>query len=167
MMSKPQTARERLLRARQALQRSEECQGVRSYSQQHLQDGISAGTYEVGSESAFITSAWKMLWQDHYWVAVAGVSDLGWEAISQLGIDLRRAVILECDATHYPTVLATVLEGFEVVIVGDITLSAAQQRVLAARARQLERYILTSHRWPLVSVPFPPFASTTGWRQEA
>ncbi len=157
-MTTSHISRQRLLLARQALQTSEATQGVRSYEHQQYVDGLQPGIYEVGTQLSNLVGAWQTLWKDHWWAAVMGVKNLGWEALQTVGIDLRRTAVLVYDNDQAAEVLATAVEGFQLLLVGDVQVKSAHQKVLAARARQLERFVLTTHRWPMISSVFPNYS---------
>lgn len=110
-----------------------------------------AGVYEVGGSVARLVSAMTAVRSAESWMAMIGVVDFGWEAAERAGVDLRRVVIVNSDPLQAPAVISTLLEGFEVAVVGDVALSLPQQRTIAARARMLDRFVLTVRSWPLCS----------------
>lgn len=155
----------RLQLARSALQLVEGDQGVRSYAHRSLQEeSLKAGVYEVREEIPALLTALTTLFTDESWVALAGIDNIGWEAAQAAGIDLCRVVEVDSTSGQIAPVLATLVEGFDVMIVGAIKLSLPQQRTLAARARTLNRIILTTSNWPLSSSLFPGLeAQATRW----
>lgn len=147
----------RLQRARLVLQQTEDSQGVCSYRRRTLtRKEFVPGVYEVGTRVLHMTTALGITLQtESSWAALVGVKNIGWEALADTGTDLRRVVAIECSPELVAPVLSTLLEGFDVVAVGRVSLSLPQQRTLAARARLLERTILTAGAWPLCSAVFP------------
>lgn len=165
-------ARLRLVKARQALSAVEETQGVRSYAQRTFGTHMAAtgsalpcrGVFTVGAATEALVKAVQSVFTDQAWVAVVGVGDLGWEAAQNVGWDLRRVAVVECPAPQGATVLSTLLEGFDVLVAGDLSLSGAEQRTIAARARTLDRLILTKHRWVVSSGNFDESGQFSGER---
>lgn len=154
----------RLARARSALQKVEGRQGVRSYSRCTLMGPILSGVYEATGGAALLLTAMKEVFTDQSWMVLVGVTNFGWEAAQRSGIDLRRVIEVRCPPTQAAQVLSTLLEGFEVLVVGDIELTFPQQRTLTARARMLDRFILTTRYWPAVSSRMPTMDVVRGER---
>lgn len=72
------------------------------------------------------------------WVAAAGLSCLGLAAAERLGLSLERLVAVpELGQQQWPTVVATLVEGFDVVLAGPPgALKLADARRLVARLRE-------------------------------
>jgi len=71
------------------------------------------------------------------WAAFVGLPELGWAAAEELGVDLSRVVVVRPTASARPTVVAALLDAFDVVVVGfDGAPGAVEARRLAARARE-------------------------------
>lgn len=145
----------RLTKARAALRIVEEECGVKSYA--HRSFGsvsntssdplVQRGVFSIGTRIESIVTTVGTFFDQPVWVAVLGISDLGWEAAANAGWDLKRVVVIHCDASQNATVLATLLEGFDVLVVGHLVLRPSEQKVIAARARSLDRLVLTSYGW--------------------
>ena len=87
-------------------------------------------------------------------MAVVAVPDIGWEAAQKLGIDPRRVVVISHPQEQSQKVVAAVVEGFDVVVLGEVAVGPREQRALAGRARKLNTTILTMWPWQTVSKPF-------------
>ena len=113
-----------------------------------LATDLSPGVYQVPSTVPALAYALQQSLAAGGWGAVSGVTNMGWEALAKLGIDLAQLVILQCPPQQVAAILGIALEGFDVVVTGDGGISYAQQRALAARARGLGRVIVTTQVWP-------------------
>lgn len=83
------------------------------------------------------------------WVAVVGLPEVGVLAAHHLGLVLERVVLVPSPGPDGPVVLAALLDGFDVVVVGpEVPLSAADQRRLGARARERSAVLLPTGAWP-------------------
>jgi hypothetical protein len=71
------------------------------------------------------------------WVACVGTDELGWAAAAEAGVELSRLVVVRTPAESWATVLAALVDAFDVVVCGlDRVPSAAEARRLQARARE-------------------------------
>ncbi|WP_157546703.1 hypothetical protein [Hamadaea tsunoensis] len=70
------------------------------------------------------------------WCAVVGVPALGLLAASELGIALDRFAVVPHPGPEWPAVAATLLDGFDLVVVSVKDIAASVCAQLAARARQ-------------------------------
>ena len=72
------------------------------------------------------------------WAASVGLSSLGLAAAERLGMPLERLVVVaELEQGQWPTVVATLVEGFDVILAGSPTaLRPADARRLIARLRE-------------------------------
>lgn len=83
------------------------------------------------------------------WVAVVGLPGVGVLAAHELGLALDRMVLVPDPGADGPTVVAALLDGVDVVVVGPRTaLSDADRRRLAARARERSAVLLPTTPWP-------------------
>lgn len=83
------------------------------------------------------------------WVVVVGLPEVGVLAAHHLGLVLDRVVLVPSPGPDAPVVLAALLDGFDVVVVGpEVPLSAADQRRLGARARERSAVLLPTGTWP-------------------
>lgn len=89
------------------------------------------------------------------WVACVGSEELGWAAADELGIDLRRLVVVQPPEQAAAEVLAALVDAVDVVVWGARpALSHSAARRLHARARE---------RGAALVVVDPRRSSRTGW----
>lgn len=81
------------------------------------------------------------------WVAMVGLPRVGVLAAHQTGLDLERLVLVPTPGPDGPTVVAALLDGVDVVVVGDVALTDADRRRLSARARERGAVLLATGRW--------------------
>lgn len=82
------------------------------------------------------------------WVAIAGYPEIGLLAAARLGADLSRITLVPDLGVGGPQVLAALLDGFELVVIGPaVVLSASEQRLLRARARMRSSAIISTVTW--------------------
>ncbi len=82
------------------------------------------------------------------WVALVGLPGVGVLAAAQLGLDLDRVVLVPAPGPDGPTVVAALLDGVDVVVVGDVALGDGDRRRLSARARERGAVLLSTEVWP-------------------
>lgn len=82
------------------------------------------------------------------WVALVGLPGVGVLAAAQLGLDLDRVVLVPAPGPDGPTVVAALLDGVDVVVVGDVALGDGDRRRLSARARERGAVLLSTEAWP-------------------
>lgn len=82
------------------------------------------------------------------WVALVGLSRVGVLAAHQLGLDLEKVVLVPAPGPDGPVVVAALLDGVGLVVVGDVALSDADRRRLSARARERGAVLLSTASWP-------------------
>ncbi|WP_251151319.1 hypothetical protein [Cellulosimicrobium sp. Marseille-Q4280] len=154
--------------ARAALRRAELRTGVQSVAQPvpdvedrprplaALLDGgtLPAGAVSVvaGSTSLLLALA-AMSQGSSDWVAFTGMPDLGLLAAADAGLDLDRVALVPQVRTEGATVVAALLDGFALVVVGDaVALTRAEQRRLLARARERGAALVTTTAWEQAAV---------------
>jgi len=82
------------------------------------------------------------------WCAVMGMPALGAQAAAELGVDLRRLVLVPDPGTEWATVTAALLDGLDIVVVRPPGPVAARlTRRLAARARQRGSVLVPYGDW--------------------
>lgn len=82
------------------------------------------------------------------WVAVVGLPEVGVLAAHHLGLVLERVVLVPAPGPDAPTVLAALLDGVDVVVVGPrAALSPSDRRRLSARARERQSVLLPTTDW--------------------
>lgn len=83
------------------------------------------------------------------WVALVGLPGVGVLAAHQLGLDLDRVVLVPAPGPDGPTVVAALLDGVDVVVVGpQVALGDGDRRRLSARARERSAVLLPTTPWP-------------------
>lgn len=116
---------DRLARARAALQSAEVASGVRSLeSNSILEASLSPGVYHVHSGVEGVVYSLAQIMTDQMWGAVVGIPDVGWEAASQMGLDLTRVVAVPRLPDAVGKTVGVLIEGFDVVALGDSYVSA-------------------------------------------
>lgn len=94
------------------------------------------------------------------WAACVGVPAIGWGAAAELGVALERVAVVRAGERTWATVVAALVDAFDVVLVGpEHRPSATEVRRLTARARERGSVLLSvgaagRHRrdWPGVDV---------------
>lgn len=82
------------------------------------------------------------------WLAVVGWPALGIVALAEAGVDLERTFLVPDAGGQAAAVLASLLAGMDVVVVGPgVQVTGAEQRRLLARARQHGSTILSPEAW--------------------
>lgn len=87
------------------------------------------------------------------WCGVVGHDDLGWCAASEAGLDLSRVLAVcvhDLDASTIRAVIATLLDGVDVLLIGRpaaACLRPRDRRALLARARGRGALIVTTAPW--------------------
>lgn len=96
------------------------------------------------------------------WVALVGLPGLGVLAAHQLGLTLDRVVLVPAPGPDGPTVVAALLDGVDVVVVGPaVALGPADRRRLSARARERSAVLMPTTPWPGAHVVLT--AETSRW----
>ncbi|WP_278237251.1 hypothetical protein [Isoptericola sp. AK164] len=86
--------------------------------------------------------------RDGAWTVLVGAPAVGLLAAADAGIDLARTVVVPAPGPDAPAVLAALLDGMDVVVVGpQAALTDADRRRLAARARQRDAVLVATGRW--------------------
>lgn len=85
------------------------------------------------------------------WVALVGLPDAGWVAAAELGIDLERVAVVPNPGPDLPAVLATLIDGVDIVVVGPraaAVLGLADRRRIEARLRDRGSVMVSLGQWP-------------------
>jgi hypothetical protein len=83
------------------------------------------------------------------WCAVVGMPDLGLAAAAEIGLPLDRLAFVPCPGADAPAVLSAAVDGFDVVVVGEVNhLVDRDRRQLSSRVRHREAVLFTSGPWP-------------------
>lgn len=150
---------QRLAMARAALTQAEARQDMRSVASASL-EGERAGVYHLDASVQGLAEGLAQIVKTGQYVAVVGVDDVSWEGVAAFGVDVSRVVVIRAGrsvgdlAEQGMKVIASLVEGFSVVVVGDVEVAPRHQRTLAGRARKLGATILTMRAWHGVSAAF-------------
>lgn len=81
------------------------------------------------------------------WAAWVGAESVGWAAAAELGVAIERVAVVSVDDGQRPSVLAALVDAFDLVVVGpDHRLGWTERRRIEARARERGAVVLTLHR---------------------
>jgi len=87
--------------------------------------------------------------QEGAWVAFVGAPALGMLAAADAGLELERVAIVREPGPDAPTVVAALLDGVDVVVLGpEVRLLDSDRRRLAARARERGAVLASTTPWP-------------------
>ncbi len=115
-----------------------------------LPDGLRRGstTAVLGSTSLVLAMIAAACTAREAWAAVVGQPSLGLLAAAQTGVALGRLAVVPPPGVDAPTVIAALLDGIDVVVVGPgAHLSDADRRRLMARARDRGSVLLSTAPW--------------------
>lgn len=116
-----------------------------------LPDGLRRGstTAVLGSTSLVLAMVAAACTAREAWAAVVGQPSLGLLAAAQTGVALERLAVVPQPGVDAPTVVAALLDGIDVVVVGPgAHLADADRRRLMARARDRGSVLLATAPWP-------------------
>ena len=105
-------------------------------------------TVVVGGSTALVLALLAEASRSGSWVGLVGLPRVGVLAAHQLGLDLDRVVLVPAPGPDGPTVVAALLDGVDVVVVGEAALTDADRRRLSARARERGAVLLSTTFWP-------------------
>ena len=114
-----------------------------------LPDGLRRGatTAVLGSTSLVLTLLAHAC-AGGAWAAVVGQPTIGLLAAAQAGVALDRLALVPRPGTDPAAVLAALIDGLDVVVVGpEVALSDADRRRLSARARERGAVLLPTVAW--------------------
>lgn len=98
----------------------------------------------VSGSTALLLTLVGALSGEGKWTAVVGMPHLGVAAATEYGIDLARFVLVPDPGPHTAGVLAAIIDGFDVVVVGEgAPVGAGQRRSLLGRARSRRTTMFT------------------------
>ncbi len=107
------------------------------------------GTTAVQGSTSLVLAVLAHACAHGAWAAVVGRPDLGVLAASQAGVDLGRLAMVPAPGPDAPAVLAALLDGLDVVVVGpQARLTDGDRRRLAARTRDRGCVLLPTFAWP-------------------
>jgi hypothetical protein len=96
-----------------------------------------------------------------WWAAAVGMPDLGLLAAAERGVVLDRVALVPWPGAALGPVVATCLDGMDLVAVAPEGVSGALARRLSARARQRGAVLLTVGAWPGAEVELR--CAPSGW----
>ena len=111
---------------------------------------------QVGGGTGDLLRAAASLGGPGTWWGVVALPDIGWLAASRSGIVLDRVVAVPRPGALVGEVVAILLDGVEVLCLGDVDVPGGQRRRLAARLRRDGGTLLTRRPWPGISRPWEP-----------
>ncbi|WP_258726877.1 hypothetical protein [Cellulomonas sp. NS3] len=119
-----------------------------------LPDGLRrGGTVTVLGSTSLLLALLASACAGGAWAALVGQPTAGLLAAAEAGIALDRLAVVPAPGLDAPTVVAALLDGVDVVLVGpEAALTGADRRRLTARARERGSVLLTSARWPGANV---------------
>ena len=106
------------------------------------------GTLVVGGSTSLVLALLAESSRAGGWAAFVGLPRVGVLAAHELGLDLARLVLVPAPGPDGPTVVAALLDGVDVVVVGDVALTDADRRRLSARARERDAVLVSTAPWP-------------------
>lgn len=106
------------------------------------------GTLVVGGSTSLVLALLAEASRAGGWSAFVGLPRVGVLAAHELGLDLARLVLVPAPGPDGPTVVAALLDGVDVVVVGDVALTDADRRRLSARARERDAVLVSTTPWP-------------------
>jgi hypothetical protein len=106
-------------------------------------------TVVVAGSTSLVLSLLAEASRSGSWVAIVGLPGAGVLAAHQLGLRLDRVALVPAPGPDGPTVVAALLDGVDVVVVGpQAGLDDADRRRLSARARERSAVVLATTPWP-------------------
>lgn len=81
------------------------------------------------------------------WAAVVGHPSIGLLAAERLGVPLERLVLVPDPGDGAAAALAALIDGMDIVVLGDLPLVDADRRRLTARARERGTVLLSTAPW--------------------
>ena len=158
---RPGTPQERLLAARRVLERAEATtRGVADEDRflpipDALASVVPFGGLRRGSAAQVVGSTALLLaltgsaCRDGGWCAFVGLPDLGLAAAAEAGLRLDRMVVVPRVGVDAPAVLGAAVDGFDVVVVGNVPhLVERDRRLLSSRLRSRGAVLLSTAPWP-------------------
>lgn len=107
-----------------------------------------------GSIGQMIRALCSVLSEGQWCVAIA-LPQLGWGAAVELGVPVERTIAIPDVQGKAEQVLHYLIPYMDVLCVGAVPLSRAQQQKVAARVRHYRTVLLTVDPWPGISKSLP------------
>jgi hypothetical protein len=120
------------------------------------------GTLVVTGSTSLVLALVAEASRDGSWVAVVGMPGVGLLAARQSGVELDRLALVPAPGPDAPIVLAALVDGVDVVVVGpQVALTDADRRRLVSRARDRGAVLLSTSAWAGAHLVLS--ASPAGW----
>lgn len=115
-----------------------------------LPEGLPRGAVaQVTGSTALVLALLAETSAQGAWAAIVGDPAVGVLAAAEMGVDLERLALVPRPGSQAPLVVAALVDGMDVVVVGpDVALLDSDRRALAARARDRGTVILSTTTWP-------------------
>lgn len=111
------------------------------------------GAVRVEGSTSLLLGLAAAACRDGAWCAVVGMPDLGLAAAAEHGLPMDRTVLVPAPGADTPAVLGALVDGVDVVVLGDVPhLVERDRRRLASRLRHRAALLLTPGAWPGVQV---------------
>jgi len=119
-----------------------------------LPDGLRrGGITAVSGSTSLLLALLAHACAEGAWAAVVGQPSMGLLAAAQAGVALERLALVPRPGPDAPSVVAALVDGLDVVLVGpDAALTEGDRRRLGARARDRGAVLLSSTVWPGANV---------------
>jgi hypothetical protein len=112
---------------------------------QGLRPGTTVGITGVGATSLALALIARA--SEESWTAAVGLPSLGFRAASELGVDLDRLVVVPEPEENWTTVLAALVDAFDIVLAHPPAPKSRPHR-LNARVREQGAVLVCVGRWP-------------------
>lgn len=107
------------------------------------------GTITVQGSTSLLHGLLAAASQDGAWVVFVGAPAVGLVAAADAGLVLDRVAVVPAPGADAPTVVAALLDGVDVVVLGPaVALLDADRPRLAARARERGAVLVATTAWP-------------------
>ncbi|MEE6273236.1 hypothetical protein [Georgenia wangjunii] len=112
--------------------------------------GVRRGSVvQVAGSTSLLLALAAAAAQDGAWSALAAMPDVGLQAAAEAGLALERVVMVPRPGPDAPAVLGALVDGFDILVVGDCrALTDRDRRLLVSRLRTREAVLLSTRPWP-------------------
>lgn len=121
-----------------------------------LRPGTTVGIAGVGATSLALALIART--SEESWTAAAGLPALGLRAASEIGVDLDRLVIVPDPGKQWTSVLAALIDSFDVVLVHPPHARDAGR--ISGRVRERDAVLVVLGRWPECDLTLQGTAAT-------
>ncbi|VEI12361.1 hypothetical protein [Trueperella bialowiezensis] len=121
---------------------------VPQYLQAALPHGIPRrGVVSIRGSNFFALVLAGIASKQNAWVVFLGAPDVGWACAEHLGLQVHRIAHVPNVASQGAQVVSAAIDGFDVVVIGNVVLDARERRVLHRRALS-KGTLLIAMNWP-------------------